>query len=125
MSRLGFDPVSVKMRSASLNGSGRRSTASTTLNTAVLAPTPKAIVATAMAVNPFEFHSDRMASRMGLHEVTFAGAAGGGGGLGRNSFALPQGSNGAWLGFTEGSLRLPRRWRRSGAGRTAPGRSVD
>ena len=64
MSRFGFDPVSVKMRSASLNGSGRRSTASTTLNTAVLAPTPKAIVATAMAVNPFVFHSERMAWRM-------------------------------------------------------------
>src|SRR5256885_7701271 len=57
------------MRSASLNGSGRSSTASTTLNTAVLAPTPSAIVATATAVNPFAFSRERSASRITSDEV--------------------------------------------------------
>src|SRR5262245_39958655 len=54
------------------------STAFTTLNTVVLAPTPRAIVATAIAVNPFVFQSDRMAWRMRLHEVAFASDAAGG-----------------------------------------------
>ena len=64
MSRFGFACVRVTMRSAFRNGSGRRRTASTTLKTAVLAPTPSAIVATATAENVFAFHNERIAYRM-------------------------------------------------------------
>src|SRR6185436_12524460 len=46
----------------SSNGSGRSSTASTTLNIAVFAPIPRASVSTAAAVNPGAFRSCRRAS---------------------------------------------------------------
>jgi len=43
-----------------LNGSGWSSTASTTLNTAVVAPMPIAMTMTATAVNSFACQSDLM-----------------------------------------------------------------
>src|SRR5688572_30233598 len=50
-------------RSASRKGSGRSITASTTVKIAELAPTPRAIVRTAIAVNPGCLRSARKASR--------------------------------------------------------------
>src|SRR5262245_22032899 len=72
MSRLGFACVSVTMRSASRNGSGRNSTASTTLKTAVVAPMPMAMTAIATIEKPGALISDRAACRMGSHHVSFA-----------------------------------------------------
>ena len=50
-------------RPASANGSGRSSTASTTLKTAVLAPMPRARTATATTTSIGRLRSDRSAYR--------------------------------------------------------------
>jgi hypothetical protein len=51
-------------RAESLNGSGRRSAASTMLKTAVFAPMAIAMIATATTVNSRAFNRERIAYRI-------------------------------------------------------------
>jgi hypothetical protein len=66
IARFGFEPDRTNSRAGSLNGSGRSSAASTMLKTAVLAPMPMAMMATAISVNSRAFSSDRIAYRISL-----------------------------------------------------------
>src|SRR5712691_10613851 len=62
-------------RVESVNGSSRSSAASTMLKTAVLAPMPIAMIATATSENPGAFSSERSAYRMSHHVALASHAA--------------------------------------------------
>ena len=66
IARFGLEPDRMNRRAASLNGSGRSSAASTMLKTAVFAPMPIAMIATATSVNSRAFKSERTAYRIGV-----------------------------------------------------------